>query len=178
MTYKKLSHPIKAIYIRCTEMRLAFGMKKIRLSRLPRRIITTIIAHTSSLEDIVRTLRCRLFGSRQYKISPVPPSSSPPPPRPLSRAYHYHRRTLDGDKSCDRNDSAKLLLARIRARCLPCGSLHSRKSDADGGTQGLREGHGGGSEGYATFPHYKPMGIRSNGERQCPSRAVITHAFQ
>lgn len=100
----------------------------------------------------MHTLRCRLFGSRQYKVSSVPPS---PSLRPLSRAYHYHRRTLDGDKSCDRNDSAKLLLARIRARCLPCGSLHGRKSDAVGGTEGrrgLREEYGEGEKGTRPFP--------------------------
>lgn len=36
--------------------------------------------------------------------------------------YHYyviHGGKGDGDKSCDRNDSAKLLLARIRARNCP-----------------------------------------------------------
>lgn len=81
---------------------------------------------------------------------------------PLPRHEHYHEATIitvapaDGDKSCDRNDSAKLLLARIRARSFAVPVVAwSRKSRTPaygrsvGGEIPPRE-----RRGCATFPHH------------------------
>lgn len=67
-------------------------------------------------EDLSRTL-CMVVGARLAYTAGETSSTS-------QRYYYYYRQAVhggkgDGDKSCDRNDSAKLLLARIRARNCP-----------------------------------------------------------
>lgn len=106
------------------------------------------------------------------------------PPSPLSRGYHYQRRTLGGDKSCDRNDSAKLLLARIRARSSQCVGRVAWWTLKPGGMKRGSEGGRRGSSARRVRDLSPPRRrrprrpARPRRERQCPSRAVITHAFQ
>lgn len=123
--------------------------KKLRLSRLPpTENIAQNHSHIGARKIYRRCFVHRdLFGSRRYKISPATTTTitiATTTEWALSRAYHYHRRTLGVDKSCDRNDSAKLLLARIRARSLPCWSLHGRKSGTE--EQGVGDEEKGGDE--------------------------------
>jgi len=108
-----------------------------RLSRLPRTMNTA-----KSLAHRVREIYRGHFTPplirvaprpRRYKVSPAASSSSSGTTvNTITSLPLSPRGTAGGDKSCDRNDSAKLLLARIRAGSLSCGSLHGRKSGAQG----------------------------------------------
>lgn len=53
----------------------------------------------------------------------------------ITRRWLYTLEKGDGDKSCDRNDSAKLLLARIRARNCP-SLVPVRCRDCSAGSRG------------------------------------------
>lgn len=182
-THKEAQSPMKLTHIgiyraKCIGEEGGKGGWHIK-NEIMRRWIPRSHSHIVLGKCIAGTLHRHLFGSpprpRRYKVSPVP----------LPHRVHYHEPTIitvarlavinhaTGMIRLNCCSHVSALEACRADRCMVGKTVQKRRVGA-GGSRGLRRG---GEESARPFPT-TPTTKTGTGERQCPSRAVITHAFQ